>query len=58
MAVGMAEGLLSLQKRKPEVEEVKKPKKTTVSYRYGLRGKTVVPNKVYGNWLPKIMPLL
>jgi hypothetical protein len=47
LAVGTVEGLLSLQRRKPDDEvTVKKPKKKTVSFRYGLRGKTIIPNKV------------
>ncbi|KAL4228220.1 snoRNA-binding rRNA-processing protein [Mactra antiquata] len=47
LAVGMVEGLLSLQKRKSDKEEMKakKPTKKTVSFRYGLKGKTLIPKK-------------
>ena len=45
VAVGTVEGLLSLQRRKPETEPVKTRRKP-VSYRYGLRGKTYIPNRV------------
>lgn len=44
--MGTVEGLLSLQRRKPDTEDKVVRKKKPVSFRYGLRGKTIVPNKV------------
>ncbi|KAK3606043.1 hypothetical protein CHS0354_025093 [Potamilus streckersoni] len=44
VVVGTAEGLLSIQKRKPDGEPVKMKKKP-VSFRYALKGKTYIPNK-------------
>lgn len=45
LAVGTVEGLLSLQKRKPDEEETKKKKKRGPGYTYALKGKTYVPHQ-------------
>ncbi|KAJ8304128.1 hypothetical protein KUTeg_017711 [Tegillarca granosa] len=46
LAVGTVEGLLSLQKRKPDEEETKKKKKRGPGYTYALKGKTYVPHQI------------
>ncbi|WAR00492.1 UTP15-like protein [Mya arenaria] len=47
LAVGTVEGLVSLQRRKPDTAATQtQSKKKPISFRYGLRGKTIVPSKV------------
>ncbi|XP_052792545.1 U3 small nucleolar RNA-associated protein 15 homolog [Mya arenaria] len=46
LAVGTVEGLVSLQRRKPDTAATQtQSKKKPISFRYGLRGKTIVPSK-------------